>query len=321
MESNPPRGLIIELVNPLLEDGDFDREGFRRLLARAIRGSDAVFINGLSAGEALWIPRETRKEIVSEAISAWSGAKPLLIGITGFNEEETVSNIGAVEEADIGGRRGGVFLVDAPLCYRGNRNLSEHYLRFSRLTSLPFILLNDPVAVSGSGRRFRRRNIRTNVLKKVSVHGTVTGAAHKGSIARALNYAKAVRHRPGFLCYDADETNFLDSPGGDGLISAGANIFPEKWRQIVMSSSGLDEKEKKNGNYRQRLLRERENLKILHAAYRPFPAPLIKASLKAMGLLQSDMVFGKTGVPCESKRKICLLTENISECSGLDKCL
>ncbi len=298
------RGLITEIVSPAAGNGEFDREGLRRLLDRAAGNSSAVFVNSVSGGEALDLPVETKREIMREAMDALQGRVVLFAGVTGRSSGETVSNIEFIDNETAAKKfPGEVFLVDAPLCYRGNRGLSAHYARLAGITRLPFILFNDPLASAGAGSHFRRHNIRTNVLKKLSANDSIKGVAHNGGLNRSLNYARAVRRREGFPVLDADEMNFLDSPGSGGVVSIGANILPGQWKQVVESSFGKDEKEKRDENYMLELIRKRENLKELHRAYRSEPAGLVKTVLKDMDLIASDRVYGAGASAGEEKKQ------------------
>lgn len=298
------RGLITDIVSPATGSGEFDRKGLRRLIGRAAENSSAVFVNSVSGGEALDLPPEAKRQIMREAMDVLQGGVALFAGVTGRSSGETVSNIEFID-GETAARKytGEVFLVDAPLCYRGNRGLSAHYARLAGITRLPFILFNDPLASAGARSHLRRRNIRTSVLKKISANPAVRGIAHRGSMNRSLNYIKAVRQRRDFLFYDADEINFLDSPGSDGVVSAGANICPDVWKQVVESSFGKDEKMKRSESYRLRLLERREFLKELNSACRPAPAALVKSALEAMGLISSDRVFTPGGPADEEKKE------------------
>ena len=301
------RGLITEIITPATANGQFDREGFRRLLDRAAGNSSAVLVNSVSAGEALDLPAGTGREIILEAMDALRGRVVLFAGVTGRSSGETVSNVEFINnEAAAAEYPGEVFLVDAPLCYRGNRGLSAHYAGITRLTRLPFILMNDPLASRAARTHFRRHNIRTNVLKKLSANDSIKGIAHNGGMHRSLNYVKAVRHRPGFVFFDADEMNFLDSPGSGGVVSIGANILPTAWKQAVESSFGEDESAKRTESYRFELLQGRQELKSLHLAYRAEPAGLVKAVLKDMGLIASDRVYRAGASVGEEKKQMIL---------------
>jgi dihydrodipicolinate synthase/N-acetylneuraminate lyase len=126
---------------------------------------------------------------------------------------------------------------------------------------------------------------------------------------------RAARGRRDFRFYDADELNFLNSPASGGVVSAGANIFPSAWRQVVESSFGEDEKKKRNGGYREALLNQAECLKKLCLAYRAGPAGLIKAVLKDMGLISSAGVYKKRAMPYggQNREEILILYRELSK--------
>ena len=106
--------------------------------------------------------------------------------------------------------------MDAPLYYHSNRGLPAHYQNLASLVHEPFILYNDPALVKTLPGTLKRRNIRTAVLKELSVLNAMVGLIFLGPLDRAYHYRKACRGRKRFRIYDGDETRFLDHPSMSG---------------------------------------------------------------------------------------------------------
>ncbi len=310
-QPNVPSGLIAAIVSPLNENGGIDHEDLEGIIGRVAAQSGCILVNGIYAGEGLFLPERARKELIRGAAEIIGGKKQLMVGVTGGSADETVSNIRFVEtELERLAYPGDVFLVDAPLCYRGNRGLRAHYLELADISTLPFILSNHPKVVAELNVRFRRHNIRTNVLKKLSHNIRIVGIEHNGEPARSLNYMKALRQRQDFAFYDANELNFLDCPASGGVVSSGANVLPEEWRLIVDSSYGADEKLKEEESYRRSIMGIRQKLKELHECCRASPAALLKYALKCIGAIKSDRVCAPSHVNSDDRKRIHLFLES-----------
>jgi len=179
------------------------------------------------------------------------------------------------------------------------------------LTELSFVLYNNPYLISRLKGHLRRKNIRTNVLKKLSGNERIVGLKHSGEAKRTLNYLRAVRERKDFIFYDGDELNFLNGPGPGGVISGGVNILPRDWKEIVDSSLNPHDSRKENPDYCRYLWETGEKLKLFRSSYRSNPAAIIKTALKYMGIIKSNRVVeGTAPVTREEEKKIrSLLTE------------
>ncbi len=61
-----------------------------------------------------------------------------------------------------------LFLADLPLWYHSNRGLPQACRRLLEEVPRPLVLLNLPGLISRRAPRFKRRNIRTHVFKKLA---------------------------------------------------------------------------------------------------------------------------------------------------------
>jgi dihydrodipicolinate synthase/N-acetylneuraminate lyase len=242
MATNPlPRGLIVELVTPLLKTGDIDAKGLKRHINDMMPHVQAIYIGGPGMGEGASLSPEQREELFHQTLLNVQSRLPVLVWISAPTEEETETillrhrkRIVALEYA------GPVCWVDTPLFYHSNRGLDAAYERMTSLVEEPFVLVNDPEFVKTKEQPLKRLNIRTSILKDLASREKIKGLIFSGSLERSYNYRKAVRSNPGFMIYDGDESQFLEHPNLNGIISRGANLAPAAWKVITSSSLDLN---------------------------------------------------------------------------------
>jgi dihydrodipicolinate synthase/N-acetylneuraminate lyase len=301
----PPEGLIIEPVTPLTSTGDLDAASLTRLLERVLTVADGILVGGPEAGEGLALPHEIRLELLTRSFAEVKGRLPIFFGVTGSTPEESRALALAVPEVmRRQGYQGQVFLADLPLWYHSNRGLPQFYKGLLQEAGLPLILLNLPEVMNQRAFLFKHRNIRTQVLKKLATLPTIVGLIYQGEMRRFLNYHLAAVTRPAFAFYEADESRFLTRPGAWGVVSAGAQLYPEAW-QLVSRACLHPEDVGEDLAARHHLWEESSRLVNLSGLYRPAPAPLLKAALAAQGILTSDATAPDTPpAPPPQKQKL-----------------
>ena len=304
-EKLPPEGLIIDLVTPLTPAGDLDAASLSRLAERAAAVADALLVGGPEAGEGLALPDDLRINLMSQALTALRGRLPLFACITAETPEETRELARAVRKVIDGLEYGGqVFLADLPLWYHSNRGLPQFYEKLLEETGLPLILLNLPEVVVQRAFLFKHRNLRTHVVKKLADLPMIMGMIYQGEMRRFLNYHLAAVARPTFFFYEADEHRFLTRPGAWGVVSAGAQLYPEAWQRVTQACLHPEEIAQ-DFDARHQLWQESSRLTNLAGLYRPAPAPLLKAALMAQGILASDAAApGTPSPPPPQKQKL-----------------
>lgn len=293
----PPEGLIIELVTPLTEAGGLDEMGLRNLVDRVLPAASGLFLGGLETGEALALPDGIRGQLLSQALSAVAGRRPLFLGITGHTEQDTRTWARMVrKEINRQNYQGLVFLADLPLWYHSNRGLPRFYTGLLKEVELPLVLLNLPGLVSQQAMFFKHRNLRTQVVKKLAALPQVVGVIYQGDMRRFLNYHLAAVARPAFVFYEADEVRFLTRPGAWGVVSPGAQLQPEAWQRVTRACLHPEEVAE-DLTVRHELWQESARLVQLAALYRPAPAALLKGALAARRIIASDTTAPGTPLP------------------------
>jgi dihydrodipicolinate synthase/N-acetylneuraminate lyase len=241
MATNPlPRGLIVDLVTPFLKNGDIDAKGLERHINDMMPFVQAIFISSPGMGEGANLSPEQREELFHQTLLIVQSRLPVLVWISAPALEETETMLLSLRKriATLG-YAGPVFWVDTPLYYHSNRGLEAAYERMSSMVEEPFVLVNDPEFVKTKDQSFKRLNIRTSILKDLASKEKIKGLIFSGSLERAFNYRKAVRSNPDFMIYDGDESQFLEHPNLNGILSRGANLAPVAWKIVTSSSLNL----------------------------------------------------------------------------------
>jgi dihydrodipicolinate synthase/N-acetylneuraminate lyase len=286
--TKPARGLIIDLITPLRENGSIDGRGLARHLDRVLPCAQGVFLASPYAGEGRNLDFQQREELFDKSLAVIRGRVPLWIWISGETGDETQEMLHLLEKR-LAARHyaGPVFWVDTPLLYHSNRGLFSHYRHLTSLSGLPFILHNDPDLIKEVARPLKRHNLRTSILKKLVEIESIQGLIFLGPLERAQNYQKAVRQRADFRMYDGDEVRFLAYPSRSGIVSAGANLAPRTWQKVTKSSLNLIEGKEEYPDSLQQLWEAGEYLRALRDRYHPHPGLLTKRVLADMGILGS----------------------------------
>jgi len=283
-----PRGLIVEPITPLTNDGSIDGQGLKKLLARLIPFSQGLFLSSPCMGEGKTLSAEQRVELFEEALVTIRGRVPLLFWITRDTEKDTRETLLALREIlRKSSYPGEVLWVDSPLFYHSNRGLPAYYQNLCSLVSEPLVLHNDPELIRGLTKPFKRQNIRTAILKELASLPSMVGLIFLGSLDRAYNYQRACRTSAHFRIYDGDELQFLDHPSMGGVVSRGANLAPKTWQEITEASLQLRGDQKYDPEYLSTTWQRGQYLRDLVDLYGQTPVALIKQVLWDLGIIQT----------------------------------
>jgi dihydrodipicolinate synthase/N-acetylneuraminate lyase len=271
-----------------MTDGTIDGRGLARHLERIFPHVQAILLGSPRAGEGRNLSLEQRSDLLEKALVVIRGRLPLMIWVTGDVEEKTRKALVSLNKIlKKRNYRGDIFWVDAPLYYHSNRGLSALYQNLASAVSEPFILHNDPDLIKNLPRTLKRNNIRTAILKELSVLNTIVGLIYLGTLDRAYNYRKACRGRTRFRIYDGDENQFLDHPSMSGVISVGANLTPKGWKRITQSSLQLSGTQRIYPDRIQQVWKLGLYLRDLLDVYHPTPGPIVKGVLSEMGVIKT----------------------------------
>ncbi len=284
-----PRGLICSLALVPNPENRGLYLGLESLIAR-LRPAVA----GLLLDPMFWCPDANNcgpvsSSLLEEIITLVPSGLPLWVRITGTSAEQTIHICRQLETVCRHlNYQGPLAWVDTPLFYHSNRGLPEHYRNLLAETEFNLIADNDPLLIQKIGNKTKRNNIRTAVLKKLAQEPRLAGLVHRGDLGRGLNYQRAVRSQPNFLVYDGGERSFLERPSASGVVSVGANLLPQEWRTITLSSLNLDDSHPDQAGRFRHLWESGQRVRTLQKYYDHAPARIIPAVLAAWKLVQKN---------------------------------
>ena len=309
--SSPPKGLIVALITPLDEEGRVQGESLREMIGRALPYCDALMIGEGVIGEGLSLPNPVRLELLQGSADTVAGRKPLFLCPTAAKTEETISNLITLTKAlkNYPGQDS-LFWVDIPLWYHSNRKLPQFYQEWKEYTPYPILLHNHPSLIAKLNRSLKRTNIRTAVLKRLVENERIVGIIQAGDLKRTIHYQRAVRARRDFRFYDGDERDFLNSPSVSGVVSAGANLLPSEWSEIVTASLKISEDPARN----LLLLKQSQKLRNLSQLLEKSPALSLKSALYRLGRIPGVKLLDPTqeSSPSEAEELASFLQANFS---------
>jgi dihydrodipicolinate synthase/N-acetylneuraminate lyase len=286
--SDPPRGLIVDLITPLNKNGDIDGRGLGQLLDRVLPCVQGVLLASPYMGEGKDLRPSQIEQLLEKSLVVVRGQVPILVWISRNGQEQTKETLLLLKKRlETRKYAGPIFWVDAPLFYHSNRGLPFLYQNLSSMTKEPFILLNDPELIRQLAGPLKRTNIRTAILKELAMTDAIRGLIFLGSLDRSYNYLKAVKKRSDFRIYDGGESRFLKHPSLSGLISAGANLAPMTWRKITVSSLGMDDNGDGYPDQSQQIWEWGAYIQALKDLYEGAAVPLIKQVLSDIGIIDS----------------------------------
>jgi hypothetical protein len=303
-----PKGLICSLALVSSPREQVASEGLQALVSRL-----HPHVAGLFLDPMFWHPDQNycgpvSAALLEEVTTLIPSGLPLWVRITGKNADQTIH---ICQQLEIVCRRlrfrGPLAWIDTPLLYHSNRGLVEHCERMLGETQYPLLLDNDPALVGRIAGKSKRKNIRTAILKRLAQNPMVAGLLHRGDLRRSLNYQRAVRARPDFLIYDANERHFLQRPSASGVLSIGANLLPTEWRLITQASVGLDERNGAEESRFRHLWEVGQRIRTLQRLYSPAPTKVIPAVLAAWGLIQG----GQLPLGLDERRAVDLILEQV----------
>ena len=283
-----PRGLIVDLITPLNNDRSIDVHGLEKILDRVTPWAQAILLASPGAGEGENLNLAQRQELLEKALNFTHGRIPIIIWITQDTENKTVEAVnllkGAIQPDEHACQ---VFWMDSPLYYHSNRGLPPHYQDMISMVDQAFVLHNDPGLTARAARPFKRKNIRTAILKDLCQMEGVVGLVFSGPLDRAHNYQRACRGQAPFRIYDGEETRFLDHPSMSGVISIGANLSPRAWQRITRSSLQLTDDHRVYPDHLRQIWELGQYLRNLKDIYHVMAVPIIKRALSDMGIIKT----------------------------------
>ena len=218
-------GSIVALVTPMLDNGDVDYAGLRRLIDwHVAEGTDCIGVVG-TTGESPTVTVEEHCEIIRVAVEHARGRVPIMAGAGGNSTRE------AIELSHYAKKVGADCTLQVVPYYNkpSQEGMYRHFRAIAEAVDIPLVLYNVP------GRTVADLQHDT-VLRLAQVDRIVGIKEATGSIERA---AWLIKQAPrGFSIYSGDDGTAvaLMLLGGHGNVSVTANVAPRLMHELCMAA-------------------------------------------------------------------------------------
>jgi len=231
------RGAFTALVTPMLESGEVDYEGFRRLVQFQIaEGIDGIVPMG-TTGENPTLDESEEDKLIEIAVKEAAGKIKVIVG-AGSND--TRNMIKYVQRAKNMGADGA--LVVTPYYNKPNDDGLLRHFEAAANIGIPIIVYN---IASRTGR-----NIQTSLMKEIAALPNIAGVKESsGDIGQMGDVIKEIalprtlessrnnsNNKFWVLSGDDAFTLPLISMGGDGVISVVSNLVPAKVKALTKAA-------------------------------------------------------------------------------------
>jgi 4-hydroxy-tetrahydrodipicolinate synthase len=222
---NPIVGSIVALVTPMLDNGDVDYPGLRRLIDWHItEGTDCIGVVG-TTGESPTVTVQEHCEIIRVAVEHAAGRVPIMAGAGGNSTHE------AIELSRYAKKVGADCTLQVVPYYNkpSQEGLYQHFRAIAEAVDLPLFLYNVP------GRTVADLQHDT-VLKLAQIDNIVGIKEATGNIERAQWLIKQAPK--GFSIYSGDDGTAvaLMLLGGHGNVSVTANVAPRLMHELCRAA-------------------------------------------------------------------------------------
>ena len=220
-------GVVVAVVTPFTPKGGIDTGSFKWLLEGLVEaGVHGLWVAGTTGEWTSLTPRE-RGELFRAAVEAAGGRAKVFAGVAGLRLEE------ALEASKLAGDAGVDYVFSTPpLYFRPNRaKLLEYYERVSEASGRPVYIYTIPGNV---GYNIPVEDVEWMAEEYSGIAGikaTVNDYTYLGDLVRMVKQA-----RRSFTVLAGSEELLVHmlAIGGDGIVSAVANVLPgipvETWR-------------------------------------------------------------------------------------------
>ena len=227
----PLRGVITDMVTPLDQDLNLDREGLERLIEHLIKGGvHGIFILG-TTGEAPNLPYSVRAELIERTCKLVGSRVPIIVGITDTSYQD------ALRMAAKAYASGALAVVAAPPYYFqvGQADLLHYFKRMASDSPLPLFLYNAPLNT--------RLWIDVPTAIEAAAEPNIVGLKDSGlNMGYFHAVREGVRSRPDFSLLVGPDDLLAEAVllGAHGGMAGGSNVNPRLFVDLYEAAVAND---------------------------------------------------------------------------------
>ncbi len=223
-----PGGAITALVTPF-RNGEVDSAALEALVEwQVLSGVDGLALC-TAAGEGLSLSPQERRMVLDICIRAAADRIPV-IAAAGTNCTETT--IALIRDAEECGAR--AVLITVPYYSKpGQKGILHHFQQIAAASNLPVLIENAPARTAS--------DLTAETLERLAELDAIVAIVDAtGDIARFANLPPALRRRFLFLSSHDGTALSFHLAGGNGIVSAAANILPRLVTSLQQAAYGSD---------------------------------------------------------------------------------
>ena len=226
----PLKGIIPPLVTPLLESGELDLVGLKKLVGHVLSGGvHGLFLLG-TTGEGTSLSHRLQKLLISKTCDLVQKRVPILVCITDTALEESLELAAHARQA------GADFLVVAAPYYLpiSQEEMQDYLDLLLPKLSLPILLYNMPSCT--------KMNLSLETIRKAKELGAIGIKDSSGDMDYLNSLLQEFRNDANFSIITGSELLLHETilNGGHGGVAGGANFFPELFVELYKASLAND---------------------------------------------------------------------------------
>jgi 4-hydroxy-tetrahydrodipicolinate synthase len=214
-------GFIADLPTPFDSDDKIDWPAFKMLCEHQIRSGATAILVGETMGEASTLSPKEHSEIVAAAVRISRRRTAVIAGAGSNSTSQAIEATARAEAAGADAVMSVVPYYNKPM----QAGILAHFQAIVASTALPIILHDVPSRTA--------REITDETIQRLSESNQFMGLNDStGSIARLFRLRSMLPRGFRLLCGNDTHAMAYLASGGDGCISAMANLFPDLCRRI-----------------------------------------------------------------------------------------
>ena len=222
-------GFIADLPTPFDDDDRIDWPAFEMACEHQIRSGAGAMVVGETMGEASTLSHDERAELVGQAVRIARGRIAVIAG-AGSNSTARAIELSTMAEAE------GADAVLSVVPYYNKpmqAGLLAHFQTIAASTTLPILLHDNPSRTA--------RELSDDTILRLAESPQFVGLNDQTASVARLFRLKAMLP-PEFCLLCGDDVNAIAwlASGGDGCVSAVANIFPDLCRRVHQGAAEGD---------------------------------------------------------------------------------
>jgi 4-hydroxy-tetrahydrodipicolinate synthase len=225
------KGIFVPHITPFTLEGDLDKEALRTCVRFWLKGGVSGLVPCGSNGEAPYLSRDERREVIETVVDETDGKVPIIAGTGSMSTKETITFTKDAKDLGVDAA-----LVVTPFYFKlSNREVYAHYRALLESVDLPIILYSVP--------KFTGLSLEPSVIAQLaSEYENVAGVKDSGgSIGAITEIIRLVGNKVSVLAGTADVALPTLMLGGSGAVIAVANVFPKMCSSLYEAF--------RNGNY------------------------------------------------------------------------